>query len=116
MEHVFDDSQRLRSETSLGPSIERQGGCWTIDLTDLPIFHGLSILSMALGEMIIAQANSDRIDITVERKVSYRENPELLKQMGISLIKVSAERAAITKTADDPETFQDRLRAILGTL
>ena len=49
--------------TSLGPAAERDGDCWVLDLTALPLLHGLSVLSRALGELVLEQARSDRIEI-----------------------------------------------------
>jgi hypothetical protein len=103
-------------KTSLGPSVERHGATWTLDLSELPIFHGLSVLSRALGDMIIDQARSDRIDINVERAIRPRENPELLRELGVTLVKVAAEHDAGVRLVRDPETFQDRFRAVFGTL
>ncbi|MBN2491901.1 MAG: hypothetical protein JXQ29_13725 [Planctomycetes bacterium] len=103
-------------KTSLGPTAEHHGAIWTLDLTALPIFHGLSVLSRALGDMIIDQARSDRVDINVERAIRPRENPELLHELGVTLVKVTAERELATRLVRDPEQFQDRLRAVFGTL
>jgi len=102
--------------TSLGPTLEHLGSIWSLDLTELPIFHGLSVLSRALGEIIIDQARSDRIDITAERAIRPRENPELLHHLGVALLKVAAEHATVVRLVRDPELFQDRLRAVFGTL
>ena len=111
------DRQSSRSvKTSLGPSLKRKGSVWIIDLSQMPIFHGLSIISRALGDMIIDQAKSDRIDINVERTVRIRENPELLQGLGVALVKVSAERDAVATLVEDPEAFQDYCRAVFGTL
>jgi hypothetical protein len=89
---------------------------WSLDLTGLPIFKGLSVLALALGEQVIEQTHSDRVDITVERPVHPRENPELLQVLGVTRIKVSAEHEIIASISKHPEVFQDHLRALLGTL
>ena len=49
------------TRTSLGPTLERHGNLWSLDLTELPLLHGMSVISRALGEMIIDQARSDRV-------------------------------------------------------
>ena len=103
-------------ETSLGPTLVRREGIWSLDLVALPILHGLSVLSRALAEMIVGQARSDRIDVTAERRLRPRENPELLEQFGIDLVKVAAEHETIEAIATGPEVFEHRLRALLGSL
>ena len=115
-EHSPGFKERSLIETSLGPPIERCGQYWDINLTDLPIFHGLSVLSRSLGESIVAQTHSDRIDINIERRIRHSENPELLTELGISLVKVWADHSAIHEIADHPVIFQNHLRAIFGTL
>lgn len=102
--------------TSLGPELVRQGSVWVLDLGSLPIIHGLSVLSRALAEMIVAQARSDRIDISVERKLRPRENPELIEVLGVGLVKVCAEHESVAEIAHHPEAFEHHLRALLGNL
>lgn len=103
-------------ETSLGRDLVHRGSVWELDLTDLPIFHGLSVLSRALGEMVIAQAGTDRVDVAVEREVRPSENPELRDELGVQLVKLCAEHAHIAAVLEHPEHLQDHLRTILGTL
>jgi len=102
--------------TSLGPPIEKSDSSWVLDMTELPLFHGLSVLSRALAEMVRGQTNSDRIDINVERAIRPRENPELLNQLGVALVKICAEHATVASIAHHPELFEEHLRALLGTL
>ena len=109
-------SASARVATSLGPGLERIGEGWTIDLTDLPLLHGLSVLSRALGDSVVEQARSDRIEIAVERTVNVRENPELLQALGVRAVRISAERGLADVIAADSEGFQTCLRAIFGTL
>lgn len=103
-------------ETSLGPPLVREGAVWRLDLESLPILHGLSVISRALSEMVLAQARADRVDVTVERKLRVSENPELIEMFGIELVKVSAEVAPIADFIDNPEVLEARLRALLGSL
>ncbi|MEO6596551.1 MAG: hypothetical protein ABIP94_17505 [Planctomycetota bacterium] len=105
-----------RIETSLGPPLVQVGGVWTLDLAELPILHGLSVLSRALAEMVVAQVRSERIDVAVERKLRARENPELIEHFGIDLVKVAAEHEAIEFAATRPEIVEARLRALVGSL
>lgn len=103
-------------DTSLGYPIEAHGSTWVLDLTDLQLLHGLSVVSRGLSEEIVAQAKADRIDINVERTVSLRENPELLEDFGVALIQVCAEHESVRSIADHPDACEHHLRALLGNL
>jgi hypothetical protein len=103
-------------ESSLGPQVERSGSGWITDLSELPIYHGLSVLSHALSEMVIAQARSDRVDINVERAVRVRENRELRNDLGVALVKICADQEVGAEIARHPDLFEVHLRSLLGTL
>ena len=47
--------------TSIGPPLRFDGEVWSIDVSEVPTLHGLSVLSRALSEMVTAQARSDRL-------------------------------------------------------
>ncbi len=102
-----------RIETSLGPELVRADGLWRLDLAELPVLHGLSVLSRALAEMVLGQARSDRVEVAVERKLRPRENPELLERFHIEQVKVGAELAVVEAR---PDLLETRLRALLGSL
>jgi S-adenosylhomocysteine hydrolase len=105
-----------RLETSLGPQLRFDAGVWNLAVDTLPVLHGLSVLSRALAEMVTAQMRSERLDIAVERRLRARENPELIDRFGIDSVKLAAEQAAIDAIAAQPERFETRLRAMLGSL
>ncbi|MFQ5507063.1 MAG: hypothetical protein ACE5F1_20010, partial [Planctomycetota bacterium] len=105
-----------RIQTTLGRSAQLHGTDWLIDLDDLQLFHGLSVLSRALGEMVIAETENDCVDITIERSVRPRENPELRSALGLTSVKLCAEHETIAAIKEHPELFQDHLRTMLGTL
>lgn len=102
--------------TSLGPSLAHRGPLWSLDLSGLQIIRGLSVLSGALGDKIIDQAFSERMDINVEHVIRPRDNPELVNDLGITHVKVVAEHTTIAAVVRDAELFQDHLRAVFGTL
>jgi len=102
--------------TTLGPPLRRRaGGGWTIDLTDLPLFHGLSVLSRALGERLVEECHAERLTIDFERRLKPGEHPELVA-LGCGGVGVHAEREVVAHVPDDVEGFQHHLRAVLGTL
>jgi len=101
--------------TTLGPPLRRRGERWTIDLSELPLFHGLSVLSRALGEQLVERCQAECLDIDLERRIKTGENPELAA-LGCSGVSVHAERDVVAHVPDDVETFQRHLRAVFGTL
>jgi hypothetical protein len=102
--------------TSLGPALVRESGVWTLDLGQLAIVHGLSVLARALGEMVVQHARAERFDVVVERKLRARENPELVEVHGIELVRLAVEPEVVDAILQQPELFERRLRALLGTL
>ena len=101
--------------TSLGPSLRAAGHHRAIDLTALPLFHGLSVLSRALGERVVEHCLTERLDIDVEQRLRPADNPELAA-MGCEGVKLLAERDVVAHVPRDRERFQHHLRAVLGTL
>jgi hypothetical protein len=102
--------------SALGPRVARRGALWELDLRDLPLFHGLSVLSRALGEMVLAAVHARREEIDFTRELRPAENPELHAELRVQRVRVRAEREVGEALARDPEQLQDRLRAIFGTL
>lgn len=111
---MTDPSSRL--ETSLGLPLVHIDGGWQLGLESLPILHGLSVISRALSEMLLAQARGDQVDVTIERKLRPGETPELIEIFGIETAKVAAEVSSVTAFVDCPEVLETRLRALLGSL
>src|SRR5262245_7276099 len=103
-------------ETSLGYRAERREKEWVVDLSQLPLFHGLSILSQALGELVLDQINSPLDLVEVGRIVRARENPELRENLRITEVKLRSRKRLIAKIASNAEHFQDELRILFGTL
>ncbi len=106
----------VRYATSLGPQLEWRDGAWGLDLATLPILHGMSVLSRALAEMVVGHARADRYDVAVERRLRARENPELVDVHGVEVVRLVAEPAVLDGIAAEPESFERRLRALLGSL
>lgn len=103
-------------ETTLGRPITREGEDLVLNLVDLPVFRGLSVLSRALGEIFDVQAQDARVDVSIERAIRPSENPELRAEFGLNRIRLHVERELARRIARDRERLQDCLRTILGTL
>lgn len=102
--------------TSIGPPLVFDGDAWSLDVGNVPTLSGLSVLSRALSEMVVAQARSDRLDVSVERRLREKENPQLVEMFGIESVRLSAEPSVLESCAKSAEQFERRLRALLGSL
>ena len=102
--------------TSLGPPLVLQDGVWTIELGELGIVHGLSVLSRALAEVVVARCRPERFELVAERKLRARENPELVNVYGIDHVRIAIDGAVADDVQHDPTTFERRLRTLLGSL
>lgn len=107
--------RRTTLATTLGPTLVRRGPHWTIDLSELPLFHGLSVLARALGEQVVERCQTECFDIDVERRIRASENPELAA-LGCAGVAVHADRDVVAHVPQDVEAFQHHLRAVFGTL
>ncbi len=103
-------------ETTLGRAIVFDGCDYVLDLRDLPVFRGLSVLSRALGEMFEGQAFDAHVDVSIERAIRSSENPELIREFSLRRIRLSVERELAQRLIQDRDRLQDCLRTILGTL
>lgn len=87
-----------------------------LDATHIPLFHGLSVLSYDLCEMIAEQVKAEFADIYIRRALKPRENPELIEVLGISHVAVRGERAPVAAAIADPDRLHYSLRTALGAL
>ena len=87
-----------------------------LDTTNIPLFHGLSVLSYDLCEMIAEQVRAQFADIYVRRPLKPRENPELIDVLRISHVAVRGERGPMLAAIEDPDRLHYSLRTALGTL
>jgi hypothetical protein len=102
--------------TSLGPPLVQRDGVWVLDLSDVPLVHGLSVLSRALAEMVAAQAHADRVDVAVERRLRAREHPELVEVHALAAVRLAVAPEVAPAVLGAPELLERRLRALLGSL
>ncbi len=89
---------------------------WTVDVSHFPIFHGLSILSHDLCEMMTEQLAGTPSSVYVRRAIKPRENPELVRHLGITHVVVRGAAEVISELAEDFDRFQYSLRSVLGML
>ncbi|MGJ4753392.1 hypothetical protein [Leptospira kmetyi] len=102
-------------ETSLGPTLkEGKEGIWDLDLRNLRIFTGLSILSRTLGEEVFEQVQNGIGDVTIFYKINPNINRELLN-MHIGYIQIYARAGVLKDILLFKEEFQDHLRTVFGT-
>lgn len=102
--------------TSLGPPLLREHDVWTLAFDAQPVLHGLSVLSRAMAEMATSLARSERSELSVERRLRSRENPELVENFGIDSMRLVAEAETFEWIGAQPELLETRLRALLGSL
>jgi hypothetical protein len=106
---------RREISTSLEIPLVREGDTLRIDLTNLPIFFGLSILARGVGEKVITCYYLDRVDVAAEKKVKHSETPELA-EMQVENVKVRGDYAVLDRILEDREAFHEDLKTVFGSL
>jgi len=110
-----EGNSRLLIPTSLELPLVREGDTLRIDLADLPIFFGLSILSRDIGEKIINRYHLDRIDIEVEKRVKLAETPELAA-LQVEYIKITGDYEVFDQILADKDAFFEDITTVFGSL
>ncbi|TGL51673.1 hypothetical protein EHQ59_12365 [Leptospira kemamanensis] len=102
-------------KTSLGPTLEEvEEGLWEIDLTNLRIFFGLSILSRTIGEEIGNLLQSLPGDLAFTYKINPNINHELV-DMHIQHVQVFARAGILKDWVLFREEFEENLRFVFGS-
>ncbi|EOQ89523.1 hypothetical protein LEP1GSC202_0938 [Leptospira yanagawae serovar Saopaulo str. Sao Paulo = ATCC 700523] len=102
-------------KTSLGPTLhEVEDGLWEIDLTNLRIFFGLSILSRTIGEEIGNLLQSLPGDLAFSYKINPNINHELV-DMHIQHVQVFARAGILKDWVLFREEFEENLRFVFGS-
>ncbi|TGM02214.1 hypothetical protein [Leptospira jelokensis] len=102
-------------KTSLGPTLhEVEAGLWEIDLTNLRIFFGLSILSRTIGEEIGNLLQSLPGDLAFSYKINPNINHELV-DMHIQHVQVFARAGILKDWVLFREEFEENLRFVFGS-
>ncbi|MCC5815041.1 MAG: hypothetical protein JJT78_09815 [Leptospira sp.] len=101
--------------TTLGANlIKEEDSLFSIDLTNIRIFWGLSILSRTLGDEIVERVQNDPGDISFLHKINPNINAELV-EMHISYIQIHARAGVLKDVLLIRDEFQDHLRSVFGT-
>lgn len=101
--------------TSLGvPLVKESDDLFSIDLSSIRIFWGLSILSRTLGDEIVERVQTTPGDISFVHKVNSNINSEL-QEMHIGYIQIYARAGVLADILLIREEFQDHLRSVFGT-
>ncbi|GBF51490.1 hypothetical protein LPTSP4_30280 [Leptospira ryugenii] len=102
-------------QTSLGPTLTpNQNGEWEIDLSQVRIFFGLSILSKTLAEEIGNSLHSTPGDVSFLYRINPNINHELI-DMHIQYVQVYARAGVLNDWIIYRSQFEDDLRVVLGT-
>lgn len=104
----------IEIHTSLGLPLSKESNCWKIDLTNLRIFKGLSVLSRILGDMILDHVQNSIGDLAILYKLNPNVNPELVF-MHISHIQIYARSGVLDNILLFRDDFHDHLRSVFGT-
>src|SRR5690606_3624979 len=88
--------------TSLGPPLVFADGCWCLAADELPVVHGLSVLSRALADMVASELRAGAGDIAIERGLRPRENPELIERFGLDGVHLRVARSLAQHIATAP--------------
>ena len=100
--------------TSLGYPIIQENNLYKINLTELKIFTGLSVLAKILSDQILEQVEGNLGDISFLYKINPNINPELL-EMQIYGIQVYAKAGVLDELILHKEEFHTEIRTIFGT-
>ncbi len=100
--------------TSLGVPLKQTPGGYQLDLTDLRLFTGLSVLAGMIGEEILEQARRGG-DIATQHRIVPEITPELAA-LGIQAVHVLARKDVLRGLPSFRKEFHTQIRAVFGTL
>lgn len=102
--------------TSLGvPLIEQGAARAFLDLTNIRVFTGLSVVARMLGDEVIEQIQAGDSDVVVQRRVIGDITPELAA-IGLSRVLIYARTPVLQNLRDFQDAFQEQIRTVFGTL
>jgi len=101
--------------TSLGYPLQQTEEGWEVDLSELKIFTGLSVLAKIIGEHIIDEAERSPGDVSFLYKINSNINPELV-EMNIHHVQVYARAGVMHGIRKFRDVFINQLITVFGTL
>ena len=104
----------MKKESTLGQDLILENSIWSLDLSELKIFTGLSILSQILGDQILEKVEEGVGDISFLYKLNQNINPELI-EMQIAGIQVICHSGVLDNLILFKTEFHNQLRTIFGT-
>ncbi|MCB1322682.1 MAG: hypothetical protein KDK34_20650, partial [Leptospiraceae bacterium] len=111
-------AQNQKSEllTSLGVPLRARGDSeWALDLSNLKLFTGLSVIARLIGDEILDQSRAGQVDIVVQRRVIAEITPELT-ELGITGISIYALDDVLRGLPSYQQQFHNQIRTVFGTL
>jgi hypothetical protein len=99
---------------SIGIPLYQEKDCYHLDITDLRVFTGLSVIARILGDHILDLIQNQPGDIAFLYKINQSINPELI-DMKISYIQIYSKRGVLDNISKYRDEFQDHLRSVFGT-
>ncbi|MCB1175700.1 MAG: hypothetical protein KDK39_19150 [Leptospiraceae bacterium] len=102
-------------QTSLGiPLLEQEPALWRLDLSELKLFTGLSVVARLIGDEVQNQLQNGNADIFVYRRLIGDITPDLIA-LGIDSVSLFSRRTVLANLDNYFESFQNQLRTVFGT-
>ena len=101
-------------QTSFGISLVREDNVYTIDISDLRVFTGLSVVARILGDQVLEIVENLPGDVSFLYKINPNINPELI-EMNVKFIQIYSKRGVLNNFLLFKDEFQDHLRSVFGT-
>lgn len=105
-----------RGITSLGvPLNKKEDGAFSIDLTEIRVFTGITTFIQMLAGEVMDQCLSSNFDVLVKYKIDSRVTPELAAT-GISHVCIYARRSVSRQLCAVPERFSQQMMYVFNTI
>jgi hypothetical protein len=102
--------------TSLGLPLRRiNDKLWSIDLTSMQIFTGLSVIARMIGDELMEMHKGGSSDIILKRKIISEITPELAS-LGLNNIILYYRSDVLSRFPSYQKEFMDQLLTVFGSL
>lgn len=101
-------------ETTLGIPLQKEDTYFTIDISELRVFTGLSVVARILGDQVIEILENHPGDVAFLYKINPNINPELI-DMNVKYIQFYSKRGVLDNVLTFKDEFQEHLRSVFGT-